>query len=427
MRAWLLRVLSGTSRNVPHGSWSVFHPRVHFLPLHPVERLKIKHSPYLTFVQARTFVCPPSPLHSRLILTLVDSTIHVDVHPSKVQRTVVRWGTVLAVASAVYQFMGNLHSVPITGRTQVVALSQEEEFEMGNKAAEEELKSAKLITSGPRLRMCVDVAARLVSVSEHLFPRQYDWRVWLVDAPNVANACCFPGGKMIIYSGILDVIDAAVEKGIFTNRHDALAVILSHEISHALARHTAERMSYLPLMYLQIVLGLQSPLLQYVFQFAMNLPFSRKQEVEADHIGIMLMSSACYDPATAPKFWKAFSEVLKDTDDEDFDLDFYSTHPSHKKRERTLEALVEEALALQRSSSWCYQVKERVQQLITSSATQSEFLHRIDDFRSRQMGKRPAARRNTLGTRHELENEEIYKAIRTEQLRSTTSSSAGPM
>lgn len=104
-------------------------------------------------------------------------------------------------------------------------------------------------------------------MSEHLFPREYDWRISLVDDPSNANACCYPGGKIVIYTGILDMVDFAVEKGICKSKHDALAVILSHEIGHALARHTAESMSYLPLMYLQMILGLESPLLQYVFQF----------------------------------------------------------------------------------------------------------------------------------------------------------------
>lgn len=111
------------------------------------------------------------------------------------------------------------------------------------------------------------IGRRLVSVSEHLFPREYDWRVWLVDNPGSANACCAPGGKIIVQTGLLDLIDFAVAKGICESRHDALAVVLAHEIAHALARHTAESTSLLPLMYLQAVLGLESPLLQYIFQF----------------------------------------------------------------------------------------------------------------------------------------------------------------
>lgn len=106
-----------------------------------------------------------------------------------------------------------------------------------------------------------------MSVSEHLFPREYDWRISLIDDPSNVNASCYPGGKIVVYTGILDLVDYAVDKGICKSKHDALAVILSHEIGHALARHTAESMSYLPLLYLQAVLGLESPLLQYVFEY----------------------------------------------------------------------------------------------------------------------------------------------------------------
>ncbi|POM64483.1 Metalloprotease family M48X, partial [Phytophthora palmivora] len=263
---------------VPDHSWSIFGHKMKLRSVHPVDMLHVIKFPHLNLVQTH-------------------------VRPSKLQTQLMRWGAVLGVTSATYQFLTNLHTVPITGRTQVVVLSREEECDLGNKAAQEELAGAKIIDDGPQLQLCIDVATRLVSVSEHLFPREYDWRVWLVDNPSSANACCAPGGKIIVQTGILDLIDFAVQKGICHNKHDALAVVMAHEIGHALARHTAESMSMLPLMYLQLVLGMESPLLKYIFQFAFNLPFSRSQEAEADHIGIMLLASACYDPSEAPRLW----------------------------------------------------------------------------------------------------------------------------
>lgn len=281
-----------------------------------------------------------------------------------------------------------------------------------------------------------------MSVAEHLFPREYEWRVWFIDKPTSANACCYPGGKIIVHSGLLHLIDQAVEKGTCKSKHDALAVVLAHEIAHALARHGAERMSYLPMMYLQALLGMESPLLKYGFEFgalqstdislscchspthahlfvliAMNLPFSRKQETEADHVGLMLMASACYDPTEAPRFWRAFSELLADEDDdEEFDLDWFSTHPSNKKREQALEALVDVALEHQRTSSWCVSLKQKVQQLIMQPA-HNEFFQRVKAALSQDaVHLNPNGRRNTQGTLHELENEEVFKAIRREQL-----------
>jgi metalloendopeptidase OMA1, mitochondrial len=147
----------------------------------------------------------------------------------------------------------------------------------------------------------------------------------------------------------------------------------------------------------------------------MNLPFSRGQEMEADHIGIMLMAQACYDPRVAPQFWRAFGTVLSADESVGSELDFYSTHPSHKKRERRLETLVEDALALQRRASWCFQVKERVQQMLGTGTTDSAFLQRVRSVR--QHVAQPPRRRNTVGTVHELENEEILRGLRGEQLK----------
>jgi predicted Zn-dependent protease len=150
--------------------------------------------------------------------------------------------------------------------------------------------------------------------------------------------------------------------------------------------------------------------------------------MEADHIGIMLMSQACYDPTTAPKFWNAFAEVLK-SDEDGLDLDFFSTHPSHKKRERKLETLVPAALALQQQASWCFQVKERVHQLVEGTPEENGFLQRIRSFTKAQQQQQEGLhqpeprRRYTMGTMHELENQEIYKGLRTERERKRAESS----
>jgi predicted Zn-dependent protease len=144
----------------------------------------------------------------------------------------------------------------------------------------------------------------------------------------------------------------------------------------------------------------------------MDLPFSRVQEREADHIGIMLMAQACYDPRVAPKLWHAMEKVFTPEDEAELDFDFNSTHPSHKKRERRLETLVGEALELQQHASWCYQVKERVQQLLTGASSSDPFLQRVVHIHRQQSSTgRGGRRRNTVGTIHELENEEIIKGL----------------
>ncbi|TYZ61261.1 hypothetical protein PybrP1_004431 [[Pythium] brassicae (nom. inval.)] len=383
---WLRRAWHGANAAVPRTSWSVYHPNARRTALHPPTKLTVKRG------------------------SRVAAYTQTHLHPSALQRNVTLVTAALAVTSAAYQFLTNLHTVPITGRTQVVVLTNEEECDMGTKAANAEVQKA------------------------HLFPREYDWRVSLVDDPANANACCYPGGKIVVYTGILDMVDYAVEKGICKSKHDALAVILSHEIGHALARHTAESMSFLPLLYLQALLGLESPLLQYIFEYAFNLPFSRKQETEADHIGLMLMASACYDPTEAPRLWRAFArfhamlandgaegEEDGDEDELDLDFDFFSTHPSNAKREAMLQGLVQDALELQRKASWCASLKEKVQQLVTAS--ESEFLLRLNVFRAQQR----VARRATVGTLHGLENEEVFKLLRDDkekQLKAATATEA---
>lgn len=152
----------------------------------------------------------------------------------------------------------------------------------------------------------------------------------------------------------------------------------------------------------------------------MDLPFSRKQEMEADHIGLMLMASACYDPREAPRVWRGFTAYFSEGEVSDLEmsLDFYSTHPSNKKRERRLDALVPEALALQQRSSWCFQLKERVMQLLRDGdrsgdrqhQEETAFMKRVHRFRFNQE-REQQRRRPTVGTIHELENKEVYKAI----------------
>ncbi|KAG2779775.1 hypothetical protein JG687_00012656 [Phytophthora cactorum] len=384
---------------VPSHSWSVFGHKTKLRSVYPMEMLHVIKFPHLNLAQTH-------------------------VRPSKLQTQLIRWGAVLGITSATYQFLTNLHTVPITGRTQVVVLSREEECELGNKTALDELAGSKTIDDGPQLQLCIDVATRLVSVSEHLFPREYDWRVWLVDNPSSANACCAPGGKIIVQTGILDLIDFAVQKGICHSKHDALAVVMAHEIGHALARHTAESMSMLPLMYLQFILGMESPLLKYIFQFAFNLPFSRSQEAEADHIGIMLLASACYDPSEAPRLWKAFTAFYADPeageDELHMDFDWVSTHPSNRKRERALDGLVEAALEVQRRSSWCAFLQKKVLEFVGAN-TEAELLHHIRAAMTQAQAEEAHAhansnalrprRRNTIGAIHALESQEMLKII----------------
>ena len=227
----------------------------------------------------------------------------------------------------------------------------------------------------------------------------YEWTLALADEPSIINATCYPGGKIIVYSGLLELVNYAVEQGFCKNKHDALATVLSHEIAHALARHSAEQMSYLPLNLLQQFISLESPLLQFIFPFIMDLPFSRKHEAEADYIGIMLMASACYDPAEASNFWAAWSHLAQLSDpDVDLEFDFTSTHPANKKRERYLKDYINEAMEMQNKSTWCADVKIALEE-------------------SMRANKQQLAKRVSFGTLHDEESIKITEGIQRERNR----------
>lgn len=170
---------------------------------------------------------------------------------------------------------------------------------------------------------------------------EYDWEFRVIESTE-ANAFALPGGKVAVYEGILPV--CLNEAG--------LAVVMSHEIAHALARHGGERMSQ------SSVTGVVEKALATVTndreekeremilaaygaasKYGVILPYSRRQEAEADHIGLMLMAEAGYDPAEAPRFWKRFGAMNQG----EKPMEFMSTHPSDESRSAALEGLLPEA------------------------------------------------------------------------------------
>lgn len=173
--------------------------------------------------------------------------------------------------------------------------------------------------------------------------RHYKWEVTVIDNSKVVNATCRPGGKIIIYTGILPI----------AKNQNGLATILGHEIAHTLANHSAERLS------LRIIacLGAAIPMSMVVnapyqvripvgflssagASYCFILPYKRLHESESDKIGLFLTALAGYDPHEAPKMWERMALSTKRQPKE-----FLSTHPSHKHRVRNLEKLIPDALA----------------------------------------------------------------------------------
>ncbi|MDE5602352.1 MAG: M48 family metallopeptidase, partial [Helicobacter sp.] len=166
----------------------------------------------------------------------------------------------------------------------------------------------------------------------------FKWEFYLIEEEQ-KNAFCLPGGKVFVYTGLMNIIE----------NDDELAVVMSHEIAHALLRHGGERMSMQTLTQLGgnilgAIVGAQVPgyssLINQAYNLGSNvgviLPFSRAHELEADKLGILLVQKAGYNPQAALRFWQKMSE------DGNKGSDFFSTHPSDSKRIEAIQNLLKD-------------------------------------------------------------------------------------
>jgi len=229
-------------------------------------------------------------------------------------------------------------SAPITGRHQLILLPESQDAEMGLQAYQQ-IKKEEKVSNDPELNRRVrEVGQRIAAVSGE---PDWDWQFTLFqnDEP---NAFALPGGKVGVYSGLFKVA-----------KNDAqLATVLGHEIGHAIARHGAERMSQGMLTQLgAAAIGIGTGNAAYANLAAQAatlgivLPYSRTQESEADHIGLLLMAKAGYDPREAIKLWENFQKLGGDRPPE-----WLSTHPSEGTRIERLKELMPEALEAYRGA-----------------------------------------------------------------------------
>ena len=228
-------------------------------------------------------------------------------------------------------------TTPVTHRTEHVGLSDAQQTELGSQQYAKTLQEdrAEIVSSGPQYSQVTRVAERIERVAGRDKPA-FIWKVTLL-RNSEANAYCLPGGKIVVYTGILPV----------TGNDAALATVLGHEVAHATAEHSAERIerehltkvaaaiiaggvAFTPGQYLRVTALLGA---------ADSLPFSRSQESEADHIGLIYMARAGYDPREAVAFWQRMQRASRGKEPPEFASD----HPSDEHRIERIEKWLPEA------------------------------------------------------------------------------------
>ena len=255
----------------------------------------------------------------------------------------------LTIVSAILVSCGATSTVPITGRKQRLLVSDEQVLSLSNQQYQEYMKSAKASTNATNTAMVKRVGQRLAqAVVSYLNAnglssdaQTYAWEFNLVQ-DNQVNAFCMPGGKIVVYEGLLPV----------TQDEASLAVVLGHEIAHAVAKHSAERLSNeYKNQYGTQILGavLQGAGLgegtQQLIALGTSLGsqlwtsgFSRKQESEADHMGLIFAAMAGYNPQVATAFWQRMASQSSGSGG------LFSDHPSDESRIKNIQGWMPEAL-----------------------------------------------------------------------------------
>ncbi|MCW2961673.1 MAG: Peptidase Ste24p precursor [Thermoleophilia bacterium] len=250
-------------------------------------------------------------------------------------------GIVLAVIAVSYTyFSSEEQDVPVTGRQQRVAMSDEQQQQLGLQAYDQTLaeEQENVVSSGAQHDQVQRVAKRIAKVGGEDKP-EFDWDVTLLQRDE-ANAFCLPGGKIVVFTGLLDV----------AKTDDELATVMAHEVAHAVAEHGAERIfreqltsravtaasgafADDPQRYVQV-----ASLLGAGAQFGLSLPWSRAQESESDHIGLIYMARAGYKPEAAITFWTRMSKAGGGSVPE-----YLATHPSGATRIKQIQGWIPEA------------------------------------------------------------------------------------
>jgi predicted Zn-dependent protease len=235
-----------------------------------------------------------------------------------------------------------------TGRNQLMLVSEEESINVSKTAYVEMLKPFEekgKLDNDPKLTSRVKtITGRLIAQAVKMRPetKKWDWSIKILDDPKTVNAWAMAGGKMALYTGFVEQVKPT---------DDELAQVLAHEISHALAKHTAEKISMARATQLGVLAVSQATdkdaaVLGTVVaaNLLVTLPNSRSAEEEADEIGIELAAKAGYDPQAAVTLWQKMGALSKGRN-----IEFLSTHPSPDNRAKTLKKLADKVMPYYRA------------------------------------------------------------------------------
>lgn len=267
-------------------------------------------------------------------------------------------------------------TVPYTDRSQLVMISLSEEVALGDAAYRESLQKASIVHDPRQVEVVKRVANRITKAAQNSqfsnLANQFYWEVNVIENSE-PNAFVLPGGKIMVHTGILPI----------TINDDGLAVILGHEVAHALARHGAERITQTLLVNAGLTITEVALLstskseqdtenkrralaaLGLGAQVGVLLPFSRAHESEADRIGLLLAAQAGFNPHEAIKVWERMN-----TNSSGQPLEFLSTHPNHETRIQQFEEWMPEASTIYEQFQQRSVVKQNIQPALNRKSSQ---------------------------------------------------------
>lgn len=273
--------------------------------------------------------------------------------PVRRKRGLRPWVLLLFIAYGAWYWFSNQSVDPVTGQSVLIdrGLSPDDEKALGLQAYRQimsrerpadpdSLISHQVRNIVERLVAKVDLVEAALAAEHGLepsrFSRGFEWEVNVIESGQ-ANAFCLPGGKMAVYTGLVPV----------AGNEDAMAVVMGHEMAHALLRHGAQRMAQQKLSQIGQAagaLGGMDPQQQEMVMAAMGygylLPYARKHETEADEVGLMLAAAACFDPRESVPLWERMDEAGEGR----APPEFASTHPNPGTRIERLQSLIPKAL-----------------------------------------------------------------------------------